>query len=305
MMNKGNVMFNKITDIRQALLAMEQGIVCMVCPTDTDETRNLIVTRHREIIGQLSQVNNAFDGLEPYLEVDDISTSHYAYDLLNDKVVEMKLHLFNGHTYQMASIEPFDGPVRTLDYSFERDQSVEVAINEGETQVGTIVFINEKSQAQRFVVLIEADGLSKTLMFDEAGICEDGKHTLKPAEKTEGVEFWRYIGGGEYLPAIDLRKDGYNVPQPLVFVVGYDKDVLTIAVDTEGKDSKGEKLFEKVMVNMLPVECEYYLLVSETDISCISKQVMRQIDGPFPLVLPVLAYIDGLEITHITLLSRT
>lgn len=298
-------MFNKITDIRQALLAMEQGIVCMVCPTDTDETRNLIVTRHREIIGQLSQVNNAFDGLEPYLEVDDISTSHYAYDLLNDKVVEMKLHLFNGHSFQMASIEPFDGPVRTLDYSFERDQSVEVATNEGETQVGTIVFINEKSQAQRFVVLIEEDGLSKTLMFDEAGICEDGKHTLKPAEKTEGVEFWRYIGGGEYLPAIDLRKDGYDVPQPLVFVVGYDKDVLTIAVDTEGKDSKGEKLFEKVMVNMLPVECEYYLLVSETDISCISKQVMSQIDGPFPLVLPVLAYIDGLEITHLTLLART
>lgn len=298
-------MFNKITDIRQALLAMEQGIVCMICPTDTDETRNLIVTRHREIIGQLSQVNNAFDDLEPYLEVDDISTSHYAYDLLNDKVVEMKLHLFNGQAFQMASIEPFDGPVRSLDYSFERDQSVEVVANEGETQVGTIVFINEKSQAQRFVVLIEADGLSKTLMFDEAGICEDGKHVLKPADKTEGVEFWRYIGGGEYLPAIDLRKDGYDVPQPLVFVVGYDKDVLTIAVDTYGKDSKGEKVFEKVMVNMLPVECEYYLLVSETDISCISKQVMKLIDGPFPLVLPVLAYIDGLEITHITLLART
>ncbi|MEG0868896.1 MAG: hypothetical protein RSG77_17835 [Hafnia sp.] len=296
-------MFQALTKIKQLLMAMNEGIVCMVCPTDTDGSKNLIVSRHPGLIEQISKVAGSFAELEPYLEVEDSATVIHAYDLLAKKVVEIKPHIFNGTAHQIGSIHQFDGVVRGGCLLFKRDQEVEI-FTDGEVSKGTIVFINEKSSTQRYIVLRDDNGASQTLMFDANGRSEDGAHSLTVVEGE--VEFWQYIHGGTYQPAIDLREDGFGTPYPLIFVVGYDSEAQTIATDLDGKSSTGEQLFNKVKVNMLPVECEYYLLINDRDVVCISKESKQSMDiDPGAIVLPVLAYLHGLEIKHVTLLARS
>lgn len=291
-------MIKQIFDSYELERALTTGIVCLVCPTNDGESRNLVVTRNVEIVAKIGE------GAKFDIDHDkDIRVAIDAFDLLKREQVEIKPHLFDGVVNQIASVEPYDGPIRNASVGFQRDQVVKVLDGEAEL-TGTIVFVNNSSVAQRYVVLLDRGDKTESVIFDESFVSEDGCKRFKTSDNN-GVDFWRYADGCDYRPVIDLNKDGYNAAYPFVFVVGLDADTKTIAVNADGVDDKGEQVFEKVKLNMLPVECEQYLLINDKDVLTVSVDVLEKLnlsDGA--LGLPVLVYVQGLDIIHITLLAN-
>ena len=291
-------MIKQIFDSYDLERALTTGIVCLVCPTDSGETRNLVVTRNVEIVAKI--------GEGAKFEIDhgkDIRVEIDAFDLLKREQMVIQPHLFDGVVNQIASVERYDGPIRNASVSFQRDQVVKVL--EGEAELtGTIVFVNESSITQRYVVLLDRGDKTESVIFDEGFVSEDGGKRFKTPD-VEGVDFWRHADGCDYKPVINLNQDGYNAAFPFVFVVGLDEDSKTIAVNADGVDDKGVQVFEKVKLNMLPVECEQYLLINDKDVLSVSVDVLEKLnlaDGA--LGLPVLVYVQGLDIIHITLLAN-
>lgn len=303
-------MIKKITSISALKNALLEGVVALVFPDADGVEKYLVITNHDGLIGSaIKRYNSHLDVENAISELRQADSEaengcFYAFDIVNLEPVEVKPHLFEGTAIFVASTKPYSGPIRNGGKEIQRDQLVDI-VGKDDQFTGTVVYINDGNDDQRYTVIIDVDGKSKSVFFGKDLVSEDGENRIKLSSDEGMVSFWRYCDGWDYSPVIDLSSDGLDAAYPLIFVIGQGEDSKTIATNRDGFDEKGNRVFEKVKLDMLPVECEQYLLMNESSVDFISKEVYMKFGAPAnSLALPVLAYIRGFSIEHVTLLAN-
>ncbi|MFK4132305.1 hypothetical protein ACI2KR_08425 [Pseudomonas luteola] len=304
MANKGTPMsmFEHLNSIGQLEEALEQGLVSLHYRDGrTGEVGHLLITTCLKMIKHGS-VND--EHVDDFTRAKDEAPldSIIVFDMVNKRVVEFSSGIFEGIARRIGTINPYAGKFRSQNLNLKRDDLVIVDGPKLVTFSGTIARVNPDSLEHRFVVMLGEEHQYKTMVFHESGTSLDKQFEIRRDFESEDAA-WVDSEGYEYYPAIDLAKQGYQGPRPLIFVMFDNEGVEKIvAISREGFDLNGNKVLTPIAVNTRAVEVEQYLFGNASDLLLLSKEALDGLSGSEgDFVMPVLAYYKGLNIVHITL----